>query len=138
MFDPKRAREIADRIEVYGTIWPCGVERPEIAAMLRAAAEIIEKPTYTTSAETSAVAWPINVMDGAEWNILDATGTRIAVCGYDGADQSHPIPNAQDCYGSGRRIGWAIVGMIRTLKTKADFWEREAVRAASSAAKEQT
>ena len=83
------------------------------------------KTEWCTSGETMAVAWPINVMDGAEWNILDSTGTRIAVCGYDGADQSHPTPNAQDCYGSGRRIGWAIVGMIRNLKTKADFLEEQ-------------
>lgn len=82
-----------------------------------------ERCRFVTSAETSVIAWPINVMDGAEWNILDSTGTRIAVCGYDGEDKSHPTPHAQDCYGSGRRIGWAIVGMIRNLKTKADFWE---------------
>jgi hypothetical protein len=37
--DPKRAREVADRIEAYGTIGPRGVERPEAASLIRSLCE---------------------------------------------------------------------------------------------------
>lgn len=29
------------------------------------------------------IVFPVAQMAGAEWNILDSTGCRIAVCGYD-------------------------------------------------------
>lgn len=67
-----------------------------------------DSANWPTSAETAPVAWPLNTQDGAEWNILDATGTRVAMCGYDDY-------GPKGWYESGRMIGPAIVGMLRNL-----------------------
>lgn len=74
-------------------------------------AESAEK--WPTSAETSFVAWPISVMAGAEWNLLDSTGVRVADCGHD-------LDGSARDYDAGVRIARAIVAMIRNLKVKAD------------------
>ena len=52
--------------------------------------------------------FPIEVMSGAEWNILDPTGCRIAVCGYDG-----------DHEGSGRYIAAELVAKAK----QAVYWQ---------------
>lgn len=83
--------------------------------------------SWPTSAETSKIAWPINVMAGCEWNILDATGCRIAMCGYDGGDPSRS-DGGQDCFGSGREIGLALVGMLRNLKIAVETLTEENAR----------
>jgi len=86
---------------------------------------VVKVPDPLTSGETMAVRWPIDVMDGAEWNILDSCGTRIACCGYDSND---PHGNGIDTFGSGRKIGVAIVAMIRNLSISNEVLREEVAR----------
>lgn len=82
-----------------------------------------ERPEqWPTSAETSAIAWPISTMDGADWNLLDATGTRIAICGFDADTKTDTFRKDSS------RIAHAIVGMLTNLHTKVEVYEKEIER----------
>ena len=73
---------------------------------------------WPTNPITAKIAWPIAAMDGAPWNLLDATGTRIAICGTD------PLPSPS-VPTQGVDIAAALVWMLDSLKTENDTLRRE-------------
>lgn len=54
------------------------------------------------------ICWPIHTMAGATWNILDDTGCRIAICGYDNDHEKSGPPIAARIVERMRDYEWLV------------------------------